>query len=80
MVFFGRCAVGLAPGGMLVVKENNAVAGFVVDKDDSSVTRSDAYLKELFAKAGLAVARTADQKSFPKKLFQLRMYGLRPHI
>jgi hypothetical protein len=31
-----------------VVKENNCSIGFLVDKDDSSVTRSDKYFRELF--------------------------------
>jgi hypothetical protein len=30
--------------------------GFVVDKDDSSLTRSNAYMLELFEKAGMEVS------------------------
>ena len=32
VAFFERCKTGLAPGGILVVKENVCQKGFVVDK------------------------------------------------
>ena len=32
MAFFQRCKTGLAPGGIIVVKENICSRGFVVDK------------------------------------------------
>lgn len=34
-----RCEAGLRPGGTVVLKENVCPKGFVVDKEDSSVTR-----------------------------------------
>jgi len=37
------------------VKENICKEGFVVDKDDNSLTRSNAYMLELFQKAGMSV-------------------------
>jgi protein N-terminal methyltransferase len=43
--FFQRCRRGLKEGGVIVLKENVCKDGFVVDKDDSSVTRSDVYLQ-----------------------------------
>ena len=53
--------------------------GFIVDKDDSSVTRSDSYLREIFTRARLLPAlppRT--QRAFPRELFAVRMYALKP--
>ncbi len=50
-----RAKAGLKPGGLIVVKENVCKEGFVVDNDDSSLTRSNAYLLELFEKSGLKV-------------------------
>ncbi len=40
-----KCVAALTPGGLLIVKENICASGFVVDEEDSSLTRSDAYLQ-----------------------------------
>ncbi len=40
-----KCAAALRPGGLVILKENICAAGFAVDEDDSSLTRSDAYLQ-----------------------------------
>lgn len=74
--FFKRAKVGLKPHGFFVVKENVSQHGFVVDKDDSSVTRSDTYFRDLFEQAGLSLLKTKVQKGFPKELFPVRMYAL----
>ena len=60
------------------MKENNCERGFVVDKEDSSLTRSNAYFLDLFAKANLKVLKTKLQRNFPSELFQVRMYALAP--
>lgn len=74
--FFKRAKVGLKPAGFFVVKENTAKNGFVVDKEDSSVTRSDSYYRDLFEQAGLFMHKSKVQKGFPKELFAVRMYAL----
>ncbi|XP_022716504.1 alpha N-terminal protein methyltransferase 1 isoform X2 [Durio zibethinus] len=51
--FFERAKVGLKPGGFFVLKENIARNGFVLDKEDRSITRSDLYFKDLFRQCGL---------------------------
>jgi protein N-terminal methyltransferase len=38
-----------------LTKCNVWCAGFVLDKDDNSVTRSDPYFRELFKKCGLYI-------------------------
>lgn len=40
--------------------------------------RSDAYMLELFDKAGLEVVTSSKQRNFPKELFEVRQYALRP--
>ncbi len=40
----------LTPHGVICVKENLSSEGFVVDRQDSSVTRSDAHFKQVFHK------------------------------
>ena len=51
--FFRRCQEALKPGGKIIVKENICQDGFVVDKDDSSLSRSNAYMLKLFEEAGM---------------------------
>lgn len=41
--------------GIIVVKENVCREGFVVDNDDSSLTRSNPYMLELFEKSNMQV-------------------------
>ncbi|XXG68562.1 hypothetical protein AAC387_Pa06g1619 [Persea americana] len=74
--FFKRAKAGLKPNGFFVVKENIAKNGFVLDKDDRSITRSDLYFKELFNQCGLHIWKIKDQKGFPKELFGVKMYVL----
>ncbi|KAG5620129.1 hypothetical protein H5410_005347, partial [Solanum commersonii] len=68
--------VGLKPGGLFVLKENIARKGFVFDKEDKSITRSDSYFKELFKQCGLHIYKMKDQKEFPNELFAVKMYAL----
>ncbi|XP_044985103.1 alpha N-terminal protein methyltransferase 1 [Hordeum vulgare subsp. vulgare] len=74
--FFTRAKVGLKPDGFFVLKENIAKNGFVLDKEDNSVTRSDAYFRELFNKCGLYIHNIKNQKELPEELFAVRMYAL----
>ncbi|KAJ4702851.1 alpha N-terminal protein methyltransferase 1-like [Melia azedarach] len=74
--FFKRAKVGLKPGGFFVLKENIARSGFVLDKEDRSITRSDVYFKELFSRCGLHIYKSKDQKGFPEELFAVKMYAL----
>ncbi|OVA05134.1 Protein of unknown function DUF858 [Macleaya cordata] len=78
--FFKRAKVGLKPNGFFVLKENIAKSGFVLDKEDKSVTRSDLYFKELFKRCGLYLFKSKDQKGFPAELFQVKMYALTTDI
>ncbi|KAF3563624.1 hypothetical protein DY000_02013375 [Brassica cretica] len=56
--FFNRAKGCLKPGGFFVVKENLAKKGFVLDKEDRSITRSNPYFKELFRRCGLHLYQT----------------------
>ncbi|ONM09952.1 methyltransferase [Zea mays] len=74
--FFNRAKAGLKPDGFFVLKENIARNGFVLDKVDNSVTRSDAYFRDLFKRSGLYILSVKDQKELPKELFAVKMYAL----
>lgn len=73
-----RSKAGLKPSGLVVIKENICDQGFIVDPEDSSVTRSDAYMLDLLKRAGYTVMGSALQRNFPKGLFKVRMYAARP--
>eukprot|EP00128_Syssomonas_multiformis_P015437 Colp12_sorted_trinity150504_noHs@833 len=76
VAFFQRVKQGLVPGGLICVKENNTKQGFMLDKDDHSVTRSDSMLKAIFERAGLKLLLDEVQPKFPKQLFPVKMYAL----
>ncbi|EPY29332.1 methyltransferase [Strigomonas culicis] len=78
---FAQYAASLTPRGYLFFKENCGCArddtNFLVDDDDSSLTRSDVHYKKLFEQAGLRVVREAYQKEWPAGLMPVKMYALR---
>ncbi|CCK69301.1 N-terminal protein methyltransferase KNAG_0C01870 [Huiozyma naganishii CBS 8797] len=77
--FFKRCIDGLQPNGTIFVKENNTPSDQDdFDDTDSSVTRSDAKFKELFAQSGLKLIAIDRQKGLPRELYPVRMYALKP--
>uniref|UniRef100_A0A6M2E8C4 Alpha N-terminal protein methyltransferase 1 n=1 Tax=Populus davidiana TaxID=266767 RepID=A0A6M2E8C4_9ROSI len=78
--FFNTAKIGLKPGGFFVLKENLARSGFVLDKEDRSITRSDSYFKGLFSRCGLHLYKSREQKGLPKELFAVKMYALTTDI
>lgn len=81
--YFGRCKEGLVKEGdaWIVVKENMSTdirKQDIFDDEDSSVTRSDDKFRKLFKEAGLKLVATEVQKGFPKELFPVRIYALKP--
>ncbi|CAM6083097.1 unnamed protein product [Calypogeia fissa] len=76
VAFLYRAKDGLKPGGFIVLKENIAKSGFVLDKVDSSVTRSDEYFRDIFRQAELHVYKHRLQTAFPRELFMVHMYCL----
>lgn len=75
--FLAKCKASMAKNGILVVKENENEAGFMLDKQDYSLTRSKAMHAEIFAKAGLTVIETMKQPDFPPELVPVQMYALK---
>eukprot|EP00124_Ichthyophonus_hoferi_P000745 Ihof_evm5s30 gene=Ihof_evmTU5s30 len=67
--FFKRCKAGLKKGGYIGVKENVCSEGFALDKEDNSITRSEASLARLFEEAGLKIIKQTRQIGFPKEIF-----------
>lgn len=79
VAYLRRCADALEEEGFIIVKENLNWE-VLYDEIDSSVTRSDAAFRKIFAEAGLRVLRTEEQRGFPERLglYEVRMYCLRP--
>lgn len=77
--FLEDCTKGLKPNGMIIVKENITSSGQVeIDERDSSLTRPIQTLKVLFEISGLDCYRQTKQSSFPKELYNVYMFALRP--
>lgn len=72
-----RLKRSLKKDGYIVIKDNVTKAGCELDADDSSVTRSDLQLKQIFKKAGLELLEETYQKGFPRELFKVKYYALR---
>ncbi|KAL7696852.1 AdoMet dependent proline di-methyltransferase/Methyltransferase domain containing protein [Lotmaria passim] len=76
--FFKHCQEALTPRGYIFFKENCASGDrFLVDKDDSSLTRSDKHYKRLFSRSGVRVVKEAFQEEWPADLFAVKMYALK---
>jgi protein N-terminal methyltransferase len=76
--FLAKCKAALKPSGFIFFKENtNSRSSFVVDKEDSSLTRSDLHYKQIFAAAGVEIVTQTKQKEWPEDLFPVMMYALR---
>ncbi|KAI7854939.1 alpha-N-methyltransferase NTM1 [Circinella umbellata] len=78
IAFFKRCKKGLKPNGLIGIKENNSSKDYVVDEEDSSVTRPNDALKRLFSTSGLEVIKEEVQQGLPAGLFTVTMYMLKP--
>mmetsp|Transcript_31072 Transcript_31072/g.41079 ORF Transcript_31072/g.41079 Transcript_31072/m.41079 type:complete len:350 (+) Transcript_31072:46-1095(+) len=75
--YLKRCKQSLKPGGVLIVKDNCCEdEAFVVDSDDSSVTRCPLYMRSLFQNAGLTVLLQRQQRGFPSDLYPVHMFCL----
>lgn len=79
VTFLSRCSDGLREDGVVVLKDNTSGDHytFVVDKNDSSVSRCDAYLKVLIRQAGLEVVYEKTQTDFPEELFPVKMFAMK---
>jgi len=79
--FFRRCAENLAPGGVIVIKDNvTDDFTFMIDTEDSSVARCLAYHKLLLKRSHpqLELVHESIQRDFPEDLCPVYMmaFGL----
>ncbi|XP_066152254.1 N-terminal Xaa-Pro-Lys N-methyltransferase 1 [Euwallacea fornicatus] len=77
--FFTNCRNGLKSNGLIVVKENiTSTDSIEVDERDSSMTRPIGVLKDLFRQADLDCFRVTKQLNFPKGIYSVYMFVLKP--
>mmetsp|Transcript_5527 Transcript_5527/g.5703 ORF Transcript_5527/g.5703 Transcript_5527/m.5703 type:complete len:277 (-) Transcript_5527:60-890(-) len=78
--FLERCAAGLTSNGVIILKDNAAEGWtFVVDKEDSSLSRSPEYIVLLAELAGLKSILREKQTGFPEELFPVLMIAFIPN-
>ena len=75
--FFTRIISGLKPGGIVIIKENIKKSGFMVHKDDYSVTRSEPILKSLISQC-FNIIDEQFQGNFPENLYKVKMFACVP--
>jgi protein N-terminal methyltransferase len=79
VAFLIRCKAGLKASAVIVLKENvTRNDQYFLDNDDNNVIRSDSQFKALFPKAGLKLVKQRYQREFPRELFPVCMYVLKP--
>ena len=77
VAFFRRCKAGLTNNGILFLKENmGSCDQTVFDEKDRAWTRSRAVWLDLIHRAGLKVVKEEKQPSFPKDLYEVRMFAV----
>ncbi|KAF7941184.1 hypothetical protein BELL_0309g00070 [Botrytis elliptica] len=78
--YLQKCGKMLNENGWIIVKENMSThaGNDMFDELDSSVTRTDEKFRALFEKAGLKLMKTELAKGFPKGLYPVRIYALKP--
>ncbi|KAG8348450.1 hypothetical protein TRVL_00699 [Trypanosoma vivax] len=76
--FLAQCKTALTSKGYIFFKENcMSDDEFIVDKDDSSLTRPDKHYKQIFKAAGVELVKEAAQSDWPSDLLPVKMYALR---
>ena len=76
-----RCKDAVTIEGWIIIKENMSTdpsGEDVFDETDSSVTRTHDKFLQLFKEADIRLVKTEIQKGFPKSLYPVRFYALRP--
>ncbi|KAJ8346409.1 hypothetical protein SKAU_G00278100 [Synaphobranchus kaupii] len=75
--FLRRCRGGLRQDGLIVVKDNVAYEGVVLDEVDSSVCRDLQLVRALARRAGLQIVCEERQENFPEEIYQVHTLALR---
>ncbi|XP_072852561.2 N-terminal Xaa-Pro-Lys N-methyltransferase 2 [Pogona vitticeps] len=74
--FLIRCQNGLKENGIIILKDNVAREGCVLDPLDSSVLRDLNILTSLIEKSGLTIVRQEKQEGFPEQCVPIWMIAM----
>ncbi|XP_043914712.1 N-terminal Xaa-Pro-Lys N-methyltransferase 1 isoform X2 [Protopterus annectens] len=75
--FLKRCQKGLRPNGIIVIKDNVAYEGVILDDVDSSVCRELSVLHDVIEKAGLKIIMEEKQENFPDEIYHVYTVAMR---
>ncbi|XP_062816009.1 N-terminal Xaa-Pro-Lys N-methyltransferase 1 [Anolis carolinensis] len=75
--FLKRCRQGLRPNGLIVIKDNMAQEGVVLDDVDSSVCRGLDVVLGLVRRAGLRLLAQEQQQGFPDEIYHVHTLAMR---
>jgi len=78
VAFLIRCQSGLRPNGLICIKDNLSTCEVEMDNQDSSVTRPRELMLDIFERANLKLVGERKQTKFPKGLYDVKMFALRP--
>jgi protein N-terminal methyltransferase len=78
IAFLKRCQTGLAPNGIIVMKENVSISDKTeFDSNDSSFLRTEEHYVDIINKAGLTIVKQQRQKKWRKDLFAMVMFAVK---
>ncbi|KAM5145347.1 N-terminal Xaa-Pro-Lys N-methyltransferase 1 isoform 3-T3 [Mantella aurantiaca] len=75
--FLKRCKAGLRPNGIVVIKDNMATEGVIMDDVDSSICRDLDMVCRLIRQAGLSVLAQERQENFPDEIYHVYSFAMR---
>ncbi|XP_003742282.1 N-terminal Xaa-Pro-Lys N-methyltransferase 1 [Galendromus occidentalis] len=78
--FLRRATTGLKTNGLICIKDNLSSTVVEMDNQDSSVTRPRALFLDIFKKANLRLVGERKQIRFPKGLYEVKMFALKPKM
>uniref|UniRef100_M3YNB7 N-terminal Xaa-Pro-Lys N-methyltransferase 1 n=1 Tax=Mustela putorius furo TaxID=9669 RepID=M3YNB7_MUSPF len=75
--FLRRCKQGLRPNGIIVIKDNMAQEGVILDDVDSSVCRDLEVVHRIVRSAGLSLLAQERQENLPDEIYHVYSLALR---
>ncbi|XP_037653840.1 N-terminal Xaa-Pro-Lys N-methyltransferase 1 isoform X2 [Choloepus didactylus] len=75
--FLRRCKRALRPNGIIVIKDNMAQEGVILDDVDSSVCRDLEVVHRIIRSAGLSLLAEERQENLPEEIYHVYSFALR---
>ncbi|XP_007441151.1 N-terminal Xaa-Pro-Lys N-methyltransferase 1 [Python bivittatus] len=75
--FLQRCRLGLRSNGIIVIKDNMAQEGVIMDEVDSSVCRDLDVVCKIIRRAGLSLLAQEKQENFPDEIYHVYTLAMR---